>query len=271
MDGNRIHFYEGGPASTAGKPPVVLVHGLGSTAERWASLMMQFAAAGRRVYALDLLGYGESAKPKDASYSIPMEAGIVEGFLHAKGIGEYDLCGWSMGGWVALQVALDENRSHARRVRRLVLFNSAGLRYQLEWDPELFVPDTPAKLSALDQLVFTHSSKLPWFVKKDLSRQARREGWVIRRSLDSMLRGLDVEDGKLGELKMPVLIVWGKQDRIVPLSVGERMHAAMPQSVLDIYDGCGHLGPVLFAERIGPRVIEFLNVDPPEPPGVHEF
>ncbi len=257
VDGYRIHYYEGGPAATEASPPVVLVHGLGGYAEQWAGIMMPLVEAHRRVYAMDLLGYGKSAKPRDAAYSILEEAGMVEGFLRAKGIRDYDLVGWSMGGWVATQVALNQHQSG--RVRRLVLMDSAGLKYQLDWNPNLFVPDTPAKLKALDKLLFVKPPSLPGFVRRAVIRESLREGWVVQRSMDSMLTGLDLEDGRLGELKMPVLIVWGAEDRIIPLSVGERMHAEIPQSEMDVFAGCGHLGPVQCAGRIAPKVIGFLD------------
>ena len=266
VDGYRIHYYEGGPAATAEQPPVVLVHGLGGYAEQWADLMVQLVKAHRRVYAMDLLGYGKSAKPLDAAYSVPQEAGVVKGFLQAKRIGDYDLVGWSMGGWVAAQVALDPSESG--NVRRLVLMDSAGLKYQLDWNPNLFVPDTPAKLKALDKLLFVNPPALPGFVRRAVIREALREGWVIQRSMDSMLTGLDLEDGRLGQLQMPVLIVWGSDDRIIPLSVGERMHEEIPQSEMDVFEGCGHLGPVQCSGRIGPKMIGFLGGKTPEQVGV---
>jgi pimeloyl-ACP methyl ester carboxylesterase len=270
VDGNRIHYYEGGPAGTDARPPVVLVHGLGGYAEQWAGMMVPLVEAHRRVYAMDLLGYGKSAKPVDASYSVPEEAGIVKGFLRAKGIDDYDLVGWSMGGWVAQQVALDSpcqkyssapwtNDLVRPCVMKLVLMDSAGLKYQLGWNPNLFVPDTPEKLKALDKLLFVKPPALPGFVRRAVIREALREGWVIQRSMDSMLTGLDLEDGRLGQLKMPVLIVWGAEDRIIPLSVGERMHAEIPQSKMDVFAGCGHLGPVQCAGRIAPGMIGFLG------------
>ena len=81
--GNRIHYYEGGSGSGA---PVVLVHGLGSRAEDWANLMPQLKQAGFHVYAIDLLGYGDSARPANATYSIPEEAQYVEEFMSQRGL-----------------------------------------------------------------------------------------------------------------------------------------------------------------------------------------
>ena len=91
--GNRIHYYEGGSGA-----PVVLVHGLGSRAEDWANLMPQLKQAGFHVYAIDLLGYGRSAQPTDAAYSIPEEAQYVDDFLAQRGLGEGESRGLVDGG-----------------------------------------------------------------------------------------------------------------------------------------------------------------------------
>ena len=74
-----------------------------------------------------------------------------------------------------------------------------------------------------------------------------------------MLTQADLLEGKLSGLKMPMLIVWGKQDRLIPVAVGERMHRAVRQSELAIFDGCGHLAPGQCAGQIGPVVQGFLD------------
>ncbi len=89
--------------------------------------------------------------------------------------------------------------------------------------------------------------------------------------MNSMLAGSDLLDGKLGALKMPVLIVWGKNDQLTPVSLAYVFHAQIPQSVLEIYDGCGHLAPRECAGRIGPNTLDFLRAEPPIPPQVKEF
>jgi pimeloyl-ACP methyl ester carboxylesterase len=58
---------------------------------------------------------------------------------------------------------------------------------------------------------------------------------------------------------MPTLIIWGKQDHLIPLSTGISMHQQIPQSVLQIYDGCGHLAPGQCAARVAPRLVDFLQ------------
>ena len=74
-----------------------------------------------------------------------------------------------------------------------------------------------------------------------------------------MLTGKDVTDVELPQFKMPVLIVWGSEDHIIPLADGEKMHQLVPQSQLDVVQGCGHLAPVQCTGRIGPVVDAFLE------------
>jgi len=247
----RIHYYAGGSGS-----PVVLVHGLGGRSEDWAPLMPQLVRDHHRVYALDLPGYGRSDWPTNAAYSIPEFSAAVEAFLANRHLARTDLAGWSMGGWIAMRVALDE----PQRIRRLVIFDSAGTRFNLNWDPSLFEPDTPAKLSALDNLLMPGPTPhVPAFVQRAIFRFVRKHGWVVRRNMDSMLTGENLLNGQLGQLRMPMLIVWGKEDHLIPVSVGAAIHAAVPQSEFVVVDGCGHLAPGECAAQIGPVFKGFLD------------
>lgn len=253
VDGHKIHYLVGG----SGKP-VVLIHGLGSRGADWANLIPKLMSSGYRVYAVDLLGYGESDKPKDGDYSIANQALLVNDFLTQEHLAKVDLGGWSMGGWIAMRVALD----HPDHVRRLVLFDSAGLRFKLGFDPALFQPASPNDLAALEELLVPHPQPLPGFLAMALIRRQVRIGWVVDRSLRSMLTGADLIDNQVGSLTMPVLIGWGEKDRLIPLAVGYKLHALIPQSVLDIYDDCGHLAPGQCATQVGPSLVDFLNAQP---------
>jgi pimeloyl-ACP methyl ester carboxylesterase len=253
--GNRIHYYEGGSGA-----PVVLVHGLGSRAEDWANLMPQLKQAGFHVYAIDLLGYGRSAQPANATYSIPEEAQYVEEFIAQRGLEKVNLVGWSMGGWVAMRVALDR----PERIGRLVLCDAAGLRFEPSFTIFDFEPTTVPAVQRLYRMLMPQPAEVPAFLARDMVRKFKQLNWVVDRSARSMFRGVDLLDGKLDRLQMPTLILWGKQDHLIPLATGVSMHEQIPQSVLEIYDGCGHLAPGQCAARIGPRMIDFLNGKEPQ-------
>jgi len=250
--GIRVHYYVLGPSAG---PAVVLVHGLGGRSEDWRHLAPYLAKAGYHVYLPDLPGYGQSDRPADFSYSVPAEAEIVAGFIDALSLNQVDLGGWSMGGWIAQRVA----HAHPERVRRLLLFDSAGIKEIPVWDTRLFTPTAAAEVDQLEFLLMPHPPPIPGFVAKDMLRSSRRNGWIIHRAVASMLQGNDTTDDLLPQLKMPVLIVWGSEDRITPLNQGEMMHRLVPQSQLELIQGCGHLAPLQCATEIGPKVVDFLK------------
>jgi pimeloyl-ACP methyl ester carboxylesterase len=250
--GHRMHYETEGPAGGA---VVVLVHGLGGRAEDWRKLAPYLAKAGFRVYLPDLIGYGRSEKPANFSYSVHDEADAVLGFLDALSLKWVDLGGWSMGGAIVQHVAAD----HPERVRRLMLFDSAGLFVLPTWDTNLFTPESPAQLDQLDTLLMPHPPAVPGFVARDILRVSNHRAWIIRRALAAMLTGRDATDKLLPQLKMPVLLLWGAEDKITPPSLGEAMHQAIPQSELDVIPGCGHLAPGQCAPQMAPKVLEFLK------------
>jgi pimeloyl-ACP methyl ester carboxylesterase len=248
----RVHYYALGPRSG---PPVVLVHGLGGRAEDWVHLAPYFVRAGYRVYLPDLVGYGQSQKPEVFSYSIRDEEGVVVAFLDALGLKQADLGGWSMGGWIVQWVAFE----HPERVRKLMLFDSAGLALKPDWNAALFTPTTARELSQLNDLLMPQAPSVPGFVAKDILRSSSQHAWIIRRALASMLTGRDATNTLLPTLKMPVFTAWGAMDRITPLSECETMHQLIPGSQLSVIRGCGHLAPSMCAPQIGPDVVAFLG------------
>ena len=252
VEGHRVHYLAEGPA---GGPVVVLVHGLGASAESWRNLAPYLAKAGFRVYLPDLLGFGRSDKPANFPYSVREEATVVVGFMDVLGLKQVELGGWSMGGWISETVAAE----HPERVSRLMLFDAAGLDVKPDWDTNLFTPTTPAELDELDALLMPHPPRVPGFVARDIVRTIDKGGWVIKRVVASMRTGGDVTDNLLPQLKMPVLIVWGDLDRITRLTQAETIHRLIPQSDLEVFAGCGHLAPLECANEIGPKVVNFAK------------
>jgi pimeloyl-ACP methyl ester carboxylesterase len=252
VEGLHVHYLAEGPKSG---PVVVLVHGLGGSAEDWRNLAPSLAQSGYRVYMPDLPGYGRSEQPRNFSYSVQDEAEVMMGFLQTLGLKQVQLGGWSMGGWIAQLVAAE----NAQRVQRLMLFDSAGLFVKPEWDTRLFSPTTPAELDQLNLLLMPHPPRVPAYIARDILRVSRNNAWVIHRAVAAMLTGQNATDTLLPKLPMPVLLVWGAEDRITPPSLGETMHQLAPQSELDLIPGCGHLAPGQCSAQVGPKVVEFLK------------
>jgi pimeloyl-ACP methyl ester carboxylesterase len=256
---NRIHYFSGGSGQ-----PLVLVHGLGSSALDFVWLMPALARQ-HRVYALDLLGYGGSSKP-DVDYSVGLQTGILRQFVDTLRLKQIDLAGFSMGGWISLEFTAQS----PDRVRRLVLLDSAGMKFTPTFDVDLLSPYTMPEVRALEKLLTPQAERIPAFVTRDLLRVLREERWIIQHTVANMMTGREVMDGKLADVRMPVLLLWGKQDVLVPVSVADEMHREMPQSVLVLLDGCGHIAPIECHDRVFTEMQSFLAANPPLPAGAYE-
>ncbi|MGA2754624.1 MAG: alpha/beta fold hydrolase [Terracidiphilus sp.] len=252
VEGYRMHYLAMGPASGR---PVILVHGLGGHAEDWWNVAPVLAQAGFRVYMPDLIGFGRSQQPADFSYSVRDQAAVVLAFMDTLGLKQVDLGGWSMGGWIVQLIASD----HPERVRKLMLIDSVGLNIKPAWDTGLFTPTSPQQLDQLDALLMPNPPAVPAFMTRDILRISRRNAWVIKRALASMMTAQDVTDNLLPQLKMPVLIVWGSLDRIAPADQAQIMHKLIPQSQLDVIPGCGHMVPLQCSAEMDPAILQFVG------------
>jgi len=264
LDGHRIHYVEAGPVN--GKQ-LLLVHGLGSRVEDWAELMPRFAGEGYHVYAPDLLGYGRSAKPQGSDYSIAEEEKMVAQFMDAMHLVQPDVIGWSMGGWVSMRLAVD----FPQRVRRLVLYDTAGLYFQVDFSFDNFTPKSIDEVTELLRVLEPVPTRLPDFVSRDVVRRAAENGWVTQRSIHAMTIGRELMDFRLSGLKMPVLVVWGEMDRLIPPATGERLQQLVPQARLEIVDGCGHLAPRECPVPVFAATKEFLASEPATAGGRREW
>lgn len=264
--GYRTHYFEARPAGGAEGTPLLLVHGLGARGEDWGVIIPTLAAKGFHVYAPDLLGYGRSARP-DVSYSISMEEVAVVQFMKAVHLTRADVGGWSMGGWISMKLALD----HPEMVDRLIIYDSAGIYFPATFDPDMFTPKDVAGVRRLMAMLTPKPPQMPEFVANAALKKLQRNAWVLNRSTAAMLRGYDLLDFRLQNIQQPMLIVWGAQDALIPLSVGERIHRDVPHSVLDVVEGCGHLAPAECSKPVLEGTVAFLQAKPPMQGGGSAF
>ena len=256
----RVHYYEAEPRfAPEHGVPLVLVHGLGDRGEAWAPMLKRLKKAGFHVYALDLLGYGRSPKPDGSDYSLATEEQFVANFIQAIGLQKPDVAGWSMGGWITLKLALD----HPEMVDRVVIYNAAGLRDgQPDLPQNIFHPQTPEDVQQLNHMLEPNSKPLANFVAVDAMHRLQNEQSVIDKNMASMRSGTDALDDRVGKLTNPLLIVWGADDKLVPLPVGRKFHELVPTSELDIAEGCAHLAPRVCSARVAAATADFLKANP---------
>ena len=262
VDGQKIHYFEAVPPARirvlGDGPPLLLIHGLGSRGEDWSGLVPSLAAQGFHVYVPDLLGYGRSSKP-NVDYSISLEEQTVVDFMKAVHLERADVAGWSMGGWVALKLTID----HPQLVRRLIVYDSAGIYFPPTFDATFFTPTDSMGVAKLMEKLSPRPKPMPAFIADAAIRRLQETGWVIRRTILSMEGGKDLLDFQLHLIDKPTLIVWGSEDHLIPLGVGETMHRQIPGSSMLVVDGCGHLAPGECAGPVLKGTLKFLQTSPP--------
>ena len=245
--GHRIEYLTGGSG-----PPLVMIHGIGGKAEDYALVFHRFTHR-HRVYALDLLGYGGSERA-DVDYTIATHAEMLRRFFDAMHLQQADVVAVSMGGWIALKFASD----HPERVRRLALVSTGGFAFETTLTESTFSPPDIAALRRSLYLQSDLAARLPAFVLRDLLRRSRDRAWINQRAMRSMLSGRDLVERKLDRVRMPVLLVWGTADRLIPFNVARRVRQELPHAQLVAIEGGSHLAFIERRREVVPAILRFL-------------
>lgn len=244
VSGMRVHYVRKGEG-----PPLVLVHGLASSSYSWSGVL-DGLARDHDVIAIDLPGFGRSDQPAELAFEALPRA--VVGVMDALELPRASLVGSSLGGTVAVVVAAQQ----PERVERMVLIDSAGFNLRREDWPavlRLVASVPPALLErapfrrrlarlALRQ-VFLDQSKVTDERVEEYAAPMLRPG--AARSLRSLLLSPAADDqafqALLARVAAPTLILWGKEDRWVPVSDADRFGAALKGSRTIVLRRCGHL------------------------------
>jgi pimeloyl-ACP methyl ester carboxylesterase len=240
-------------------PPLVLVHGLGSSAANdWGSLLAPLGTH-FHVYAPDLPGFGGSDRPAEADYSIAMQVAAVRSFMEAVGVPRARVAGISMGGWIVSRLAGE----HPEMVERLVVVAAAGLRPDGPPIPvEVLFPRDEEGIRRLVAAVRYKAPMPPSFVARDILARRLREEWIIKRTLESVRERQEWLNGHLGRADMPVLVVWGQQDALIPVGYARPLQAEFPHARLEVLDGCGHVPMADCPAEFQAAVLPFLSATP---------
>jgi pimeloyl-ACP methyl ester carboxylesterase len=276
--GLQVHHVHGGH----GSPPVLFVHGLGSAGYLEWRFNLPAIARSHEVFALDLPGFGRSDQPPDG-YGIPLFAGVVEEYIRAQGIRPV-LVGTSMGGRVALEVALRSPEA----VRKLVLVNSLGVvrpNIQLFY-PLVLVPGvgetvltvmrealhrvpTPAIrryarrfLQAPDDVDRVMDEAFLAAMREMYATEgyARAYASTVRALADRQARDSAGLMARLAETRLPVLLIWGEEDRLLPVARAREAVRALPGARLEVIEAAGHTPQAERPDRFN-RVLEDFLAD----------
>jgi pimeloyl-ACP methyl ester carboxylesterase len=235
-------------SSVSSRPPALLLHGLGLSSYSWRYVQQGLDDC-RKTLAVDLLGFGRSGKPSGADYSLPGLARSVLALMDALEIERTALVGHSLGGGVALLAAAMQ----PERVESLALFGSVAYpqpeppfvtipRLPLVWLPMMLFPRLFIKEGLL-QVYMKPGSLTPDALQEYAAPYTSFSGATAYQRICRALRpaelGRYIE--KFQALSMPVLIVHGDRDNVVPLWVPERLHQEIPHSSYHLLNGVGHM------------------------------
>jgi pimeloyl-ACP methyl ester carboxylesterase len=273
LHGQRVTFLEAG--ADCDGPVVVLLHGLASSSQTWSSAL-PLLGRHAHVIAPDLLGHGLSAKPRTGDYSLGAYATELRDLLLTLGLPGATIVGHSFGGGVAMQFA----HQFPEMTERLVLEASGGLGQGVTIALRAAtLPGTPLVLRALSALT-------PSWLAKAVHRAMRAVPALNRPDLDGLasaitsftddgargafahtVRGvLDWSGQRLGGTErlylladVPVLLIGGNRDSVIPIQHTVSAHHLLPSSRLEVFDGAGHFPHTEQPTRFADLLAQFVT------------
>jgi len=273
LHGHRLTY------RSAGKGPLVLlIHGIAGSSATWDDIL-PWLAGHYTVLAPDLLGHGQSAKPR-GDYSLGGYANVIRDLLDVLGHAQATVVGHSLGGGIAMQLAYQ----FPERCERLVLVSSGGLGRELHWilraaalpGAEWILPllcaeglrdvvSGMARFFGRGGLRATPDVEELWLGYASLTDARAREAFIhtLRTIIDVGGQRINATDRLYLATQLPTMIVWGKEDRMIPVDHAHAAHELIVGSRLEIFRDAGH-----FPHRDNPRrfvevLLDFVQTTEP--------
>lgn len=223
-DEGRVWFSGG-----SGEETLVLIHGVNDQAGTWAAVAPALAAS-HRIIIPDLAGHGESA-PADGPIDLNRVVADLAAIIDRETDGEVTLVGNSMGGWMSMLYAL----KNPRRVKRLALEDTSGMSWPITVP---LVANTREDAAVMLRAVNGPADATPDFVIDAFL--ARANGSPMLRVMQTNIAA-HLLDGRFAELRMPVQLIWGKDDGVLPLAYAEALQKKIEGAELHVIDGAAHI------------------------------
>jgi len=208
---------------------LVLLHGVNDQAGTWAAVVPALSRDYRLIIP-DLAGHGES-EPKTGPITYELMLQRLHSILEHESVGKATIVGNSMGGWLAMLYAL----KHPEKVERLVLEDSSGMAWDMTGVP--LVPTNREEADRMMRAVHGPETKTSDEVLDALLK--RKNTPLSRFDLADVMQHF--VDARLADLKVPVSLIWGHDDGILPLAYAKKLHERIPGSTLSIIDGAAHI------------------------------
>ena len=254
VHGNRIRYLDYDNVETQKKDTLVLLHGIGASAERW-SKVIPFFTDHFRVIVPDIVGFGYSDKPT-VEYNIPFFVKFLEDFLNSLGIKKTSIAGSSFGGLVAAEFAIKKSQM----VNKLVLISPAGTmkgstRTLEEYILASLYPTHDNVWRAFINMAFDPRTVTEQTIEDFIDRMKLPNAKYAFMSTMLGIRNTPNLSSRLEKILSPTIIVWGEQDEMIPVKYADD-YMKIPKSNLLVIPKCGHTP---FTEK--PKIFSKLAID----------
>ncbi|HIC54107.1 MAG TPA: alpha/beta hydrolase [Gemmatimonadetes bacterium] len=251
---------------------MLMIHGYGASAFSWRYWAPRLAQRAH-VVLVDLKGSGAAPKPDDGEYRPEDQAELLHRLVVQRDLRRLTIVGHSLGGGIALLLALRLQDEDEGRLSRLVLVASAAYEQRLppfvglarfRWLGVALFRLFGARLvieKVLRSIMYdpraVSAEQVEGYAAPLDDAPARRA--LIDSALNLVPEEIDALNARFSELAVPALILWGRHDRVVPLWVGERLCEALPKATLHVFEACGHLPAEEIPEESLARLTAFLD------------
>lgn len=260
-DGLNWPYLEGGPTDA---PIMLFVHGFGADKDSWLLYARPFTSD-YRVIAPDLPGFGDATRDPALDFTAAAQARRLHAFVEAMQLERFHLAGISMGGYISALYALE----HPGRVSSLVLFDSAGvdsddsspLREHVDEGRNPLTVRTKQDLEAMIDLITHQPPYVPAAFKRFFLQRSRQDADLHDRIFWGLVGETEHNtlNERLGSLRMPTLIVWGREDKLFPASTVDVMQASIPDSRAVILEATGHAPTIERPRVVATHHLEFIE------------
>ncbi|MDH3192647.1 MAG: alpha/beta hydrolase [Nitrosopumilus sp.] len=254
VDGHKIRYLESGNS----KGVLVLVHGLGASAERWNHVIPTFSKD-YRVIVPDLIGFGHSAKPL-VDYTLDFFSEFLEKFFAISGIERPFVIGSSLGGQITAEYAC----RNPENIEKLILVSPAGVMKQSTPALDAYImaalyPNEQSAKNAFEMMEGSGNEVDDVIVQEFIKRMQMPNAKLAFMSTILGLKNAEVITKKLPSIQAPTLIIWGSDDPVIPIEHAKEFVSAIKDCRFYRMDGCGHTPYVQDPNSFVSIVLNFLQ------------
>jgi 2-hydroxymuconate-semialdehyde hydrolase len=258
----RTHFHEDGEGE-----PVLLIHGSGPGVSAWANWRLVFPILSKqyKLYAPDVVGFGYTERPENINYSVDVWVNHMISFIETINLEKISIIGNSMGGALALHIA---NR-RPDLVKKLILMGSVGIEFPITEELDAVWGYTPS-LENMRKLISMFSFDQSAASNDDLVKMRYQasieEGFqeafsaMFPAPRQRHVDALALTEEQLRKIEVPVLLIHGREDRIIPLEkTSWKLAQLIPKAELHVFSECGHWTQIEKTQPFVSQVVDFLK------------